>query len=486
MNPLDKPAQEFMSKSFCLIDSEKTVLDAVECMAEKGVDSAIITEGEKPVGRVTISHNSIVGYDGPSTLDGTGDGILVVGSKEVIIDSNYIEANINGITVTENYRTQDGLNCSGDVRGLVVRNNTIKNCYTGLRLQSGVDEIIVENNFITSNGYGIWLSGATHNTIANNTIIDGYYGIKIDENSSYNLIYNNCFTNNTINAYDPYSFNTWNISLTNGTNIMGGEYLGGNYWDDYTGEDIDGDSIGDTDLPYNASGNIKHGGDYLPIVYVDNIPPTVEVIYPNGGEVINGTTIQIQWEAKDDKDPDLIVDIYYSNDSGNTWNLIVPNVSNTGEYIWNISRLPDGCGYMIKVVARDNAGNTGNDTSDGTFCIAHVTGPGPKVEIIKPKMGFIYFFDVPKARFFRNNIFIIGQITVEAKVNSTVPIKEVRFYIDGDLTNVTNHSKNGIYRWEWDEMAFFYHEITVKAIDTAGRSDSATVGVTIFNLNIIP
>ena len=53
MNPLDKPAQEFMSKSFCLIDSEKTVLDAVECMAEKGVDSAIITEGEKPVGVIT-------------------------------------------------------------------------------------------------------------------------------------------------------------------------------------------------------------------------------------------------------------------------------------------------------------------------------------------------------------------------------------------------------------------------------------------------
>ncbi|RLF52347.1 MAG: hypothetical protein DRN19_01160 [Thermoplasmata archaeon] len=115
-----------------------------------------------------------------------------------------------------------------------------------------------------------------------------------------------------------------------------------------------------------------------------------------------------------------------------------------------------------------------------------MTGPGPKVEIIKPRMGFIYFFDVPKARFFRNNIFIIGHITVEAKVNSTVPVKEVRFYIDGDLMNVTNHGKNGVFSWEWDETALFYHEITVKAIDTAGRSDSTTVGVTIFNFNIIP
>ena len=454
-----------------------------------GVPHGIVllsVEGENPVKKARISHNSIIGYDGSSGFGDVGDGILVVGSKEVIIESNHFEANINGIVITENYRTGDGLNCSGDVKELVVRNNSIKNCYAGLRLLSDANGTIIENNFIVSNGYGIWLSGSGHNTIANNTVIDGYYGIKMDEGSSYNLIYNNYFANNTVNAYDPYSFNTWNISLTNGTNIMGGKYLGGNYWDDYTGEDLDGDSIGDTDLPYNASGNIKHGGDYLPIVYVDNIPPTVEVIYPNGGEVINGSTILIQWEAEDDKDPDLIIDLYYSNDSGNTWNLIVPNISNSGEYLWNISRLPDGCGYMVKVVARDNAGNIGNDTSDSTFCIARVTGPGPKVEIIKPKMGFIYFFDVPKARFFRNNIFIIGHITVEAKVNSTVPVKEVRFYIDGDLMNVTNHGKNGVFSWEWDETALFYHEITVKAIDTAGRSDSTTVGVTIFNFNIIP
>ncbi|RLF57219.1 MAG: hypothetical protein DRN25_06875, partial [Thermoplasmata archaeon] len=263
-------------------------------------------EGENPVKKVTISHNSIVGYDGSSGLEGEGNGVLLVGSEDVILDSNHFEADIKGITITENYCTEDGLNCSGDVKNLVVRNNSINNCYTGIRLLSNVNGTIIENNFIASNGYGIWLSGAGHNTISNNTVIDGYYGIKIDENSSYNLIYNNYFANNTINAYDPHSFNTWNISLTNGTNIMGGEYLGGNYWDDYTGEDLDGDSIGDTDLPYNASGNIKHGGDYLPIVYVDNIPPTVEVIYPNGGEVINGSTILIQWEAKDDKDPNLM------------------------------------------------------------------------------------------------------------------------------------------------------------------------------------
>lgn len=53
MNPLDKPVKDFMNRSFCLIDSEKPILEAVKCMAEKGVSSAIITEKGKPIGVIT-------------------------------------------------------------------------------------------------------------------------------------------------------------------------------------------------------------------------------------------------------------------------------------------------------------------------------------------------------------------------------------------------------------------------------------------------
>jgi len=78
----------------------------------------------------------------------------------------------------------------------------------------------------TSNGHTIMVDLGTYNE-----------NVKV-----YNTIYNNYF-NNTNNAYDDGN-NTWHIAKTDGTNIIGDSWLGGNYWSDYTGEDLDADGLG--------------------------------------------------------------------------------------------------------------------------------------------------------------------------------------------------------------------------------------------------
>jgi hypothetical protein len=112
------------------------------------------------------------------------------------------------------------------------------------------------------------LENSTITLTADDCIINGFrvvrgnpYGIYLSSSNS-NLIYNNYF-NNTQNAYDDGN-NQWNITKTEGTNIIGGTWLGGNHWSDYAGVDEDGDGLGNTLTPYNIG--ITNGGDYHPLV----------------------------------------------------------------------------------------------------------------------------------------------------------------------------------------------------------------------------
>ncbi|HUV03274.1 MAG TPA: NosD domain-containing protein [Desulfobacteria bacterium] len=160
---------------------------------------------------------------------------------------------------------------------ITVKDITLVNNAQGVLLIYSTNSRI-ENVTVMDNKGGFYLYSSTYNTITDNTALDNEYGIYLGS-SNNNLIYNNYFKNVNpttsifhkarfvpfINAHDDGN-NIWNISQTPGTNIVGGLYLGGNYWSDYAGTDTNGDGIGDTMLPYNASGGIQNGGDYLPLV----------------------------------------------------------------------------------------------------------------------------------------------------------------------------------------------------------------------------
>jgi parallel beta-helix repeat protein len=157
-----------------------------------------------------------------------------------------------GILLTGNvtYNKFINVRSKNNKRGLAIRTSSNFNSFSDLIVKSNIE-------------YGIELDDSRSNTINDSTIKNNPIGISAISGASSNLIYNNHF-NNTDNAdIDSGSgINNWNTTKTSGVNIIGDPYIGGNFWHDYTGQDSDGDGLGDT--TYNlGSGNY----DYLPLLH---------------------------------------------------------------------------------------------------------------------------------------------------------------------------------------------------------------------------
>ena len=156
-------------------------------------------------------------------------GIVVMGS-----DNNKILEN----TITDNFR---GLDLTGSENN-TVSGNYIANNVGGIALENMYNSI-VENTITNNSNLGIHLYGAGYNNIIGNNITNNGRGILVSICYN-NVIYHNNFVNNTNHVETDDSNGIWN----NGEE--------GNYWDDYTGVDNDGDGIGDT--PYVIDDNNRN------------------------------------------------------------------------------------------------------------------------------------------------------------------------------------------------------------------------------------
>jgi len=178
-----------------------------------------------------------------------------------------------------------------DVNGVNIINSTIVDCAYGITIVG--DNNIVDGCTITDcPSYGISIestSGDTqYNTIKDTTFTLNARALNIYAGTGayvrYNSIYNNYFNNNTVADYVGSGTNTYpnflNTSLQSETNIIGGNYLGGNFWGKSAGDGfsqtcLDSEPDGICDSFYEPrTGNI----DYLPLAYVLEEEPSYPTV----------------------------------------------------------------------------------------------------------------------------------------------------------------------------------------------------------------
>ncbi|UCG69311.1 MAG: right-handed parallel beta-helix repeat-containing protein [Thermoplasmata archaeon] len=163
-----------------------------------------------------------------------------VNSGLLLPQCSYI--NITGNTVLSNGGTGIDISLSDDN---TISNNMLEGNNYGVHMFAASNNL-VHRNFISNSRYGIDVraSMTSDNIFMGNTILNSTeFGIYVNS-AVNNYFYHNNIINNMIQAYDDVD-NIWD----------NGYPSGGNYWDDYTGSDGNGDGIGDT--PYVIDSNSR-------------------------------------------------------------------------------------------------------------------------------------------------------------------------------------------------------------------------------------
>ena len=220
-----------------------------------------------------ISNNTILNNSYGIYLDDSSNNTLENNNVSNNDHNIYLESSSNNKIINNNASFSKwgiGIWLSDSSNNEIANNTVDSNGWMGISLASSSQNKLVNNKVSNNRESGIDLSQhggrSNNNTITENNITSNGWGgpmggINIWE-SNNNKIYLNNFINNTINVNTYESANIWNspeeITYTYNSNTY--TNYTGNYWDDYTNVDANGDGIWDT--PYSIDGD----KDYYPLV----------------------------------------------------------------------------------------------------------------------------------------------------------------------------------------------------------------------------
>ncbi len=303
--------------------------------------------------------------------------VLMANSSNIIIDcdgsmiSGALKPSTKGISATlpkvtiQNcvfYRTYTGVYSSAG--STTVLNNSFVQNNRGYECYSCQNSSVKENYFASSQDSNIYASDGKYNNFTNNTIrLAKAYDIYFTGKSQGNRIYDNLINSSASKPIKlPSSQNLWNRTSSAGQNIVGGQYMGGNFYANILGTgysqkcaDSDLDSI--CDDPYMVFNANNY--DYLPLAItsgMDHVPPSVTIVSPSNNTFVNGN-VSVYVSATDNTG---IKNVVYRVKNSTISNVTICNESSSPySCTWHTRDYADSSeGYDLSATAYDYAGNT--------------------------------------------------------------------------------------------------------------------------------
>jgi parallel beta-helix repeat protein len=329
---------------------------------------------------IVIERNNTVLDGAGYTLQGTSapssTGVYLSGIASATIKNMRVKAFGFGIyfynsinnNICENEVTDNeyGILLDTYSTGTKISGNKVANNIYGVNCIGYSDENIIGGNTITTNLAGIWIVGSSSTNISENIITgNNQYGIRL-ESSSNNAIYHNNFMNNPNQAYTYDSTSDWD----------NGYPSGGNYWSDYTGNDIysgpyqnEAGSDGIGDIPYVVDANNQ---DRYPLMKTCDIG--IQRVTTSKAVVGQGYKVSINVEIVDYgiNSENFNLTTYVNTISIATQTVTLTSVSSTTiTFAWNTSGFAKGS-YTVSAYAWPVPGEThtaDNNFTDGTVYV---------------------------------------------------------------------------------------------------------------------